>query len=124
MGDGEEESEEEEPAASSAAPTQELSREERRELAKKKKAAAAARAKNGANGEGDEEEEDDDPLLTNPNRAAGKRLAIADLGAPRELTRRERCVILFCFSLRCCMVKLPTIGSRRRRRRPKNGTGR
>ena len=37
-----------------------------------------------------EEEEDDDPLLTNPNRTAGKRLAISDLSAPRELSRRER----------------------------------
>ncbi|KAI0759064.1 casein kinase substrate phosphoprotein PP28-domain-containing protein [Fomes fomentarius] len=85
----EEESEEEDAAAPQAGSAQEeLSRAERRELAKKKKAAAAAK---GANGDEDEEEGGgEDPLLVNPNRAAGKRLNISDLAAPRELSRRER----------------------------------
>jgi hypothetical protein len=61
----------------------ELTRAERREL-KKKQAAAATKA-----GEGEEGAEDD--LIANPNRVA-KKLNISDLSAPRELTRRERCV--------------------------------
>lgn len=38
----------------------------------------------------DDSDEDQDPLLRNPNIAAGKKLAISDLSAPRELSRRER----------------------------------
>ncbi|KAI0742785.1 casein kinase substrate phosphoprotein PP28-domain-containing protein [Daedaleopsis nitida] len=86
----EEESEEEAAAPGATAAQGELSRTERRELTKKKKA-AAAQAKGGPAKEDDEDDEEaDDPLLTNPNRAAGKRLAISDLSAPRELSRRER----------------------------------
>ncbi|KAF7326688.1 PP28 domain-containing protein [Mycena venus] len=74
----EEESEEEAPAGGSAQP--ELSRAERKELKKKQAAAKAAKAEDG-------EEEDED--LINPNHV-GKKLNISDLGAPRELSRRER----------------------------------
>ncbi|KAJ7146137.1 casein kinase substrate phosphoprotein PP28-domain-containing protein [Mycena epipterygia] len=74
----EEESEEEEPAAGgSAEPQPELSRAERKEL--KKKQAAAKQ------GQGSDEDED----LINPNHV-GKKMNISDLGAPRELSRRER----------------------------------
>ncbi|KAJ6463494.1 casein kinase substrate phosphoprotein PP28-domain-containing protein [Mycena sanguinolenta] len=77
----EEESEEETAAGGSSAQAEpELSRTERREL--KKKQAAAKQAK-GA--EADEEDED----LINPNHV-GKKLNISDIGAPRELSRRER----------------------------------
>ncbi|KAI0326287.1 hypothetical protein GY45DRAFT_122109 [Cubamyces sp. BRFM 1775] len=80
-----EESEDEAPAAPSATSAQpELSRAERRELKKKKGQAKQA------NGEDEEEDEDEDPLLANPNIAAGKRLNISDLSAPRELSRKER----------------------------------
>ncbi|KAJ7353212.1 casein kinase substrate phosphoprotein PP28-domain-containing protein [Mycena albidolilacea] len=75
----EESSEEEAPAASGSAEAQpELSRAERKEQKKKQ---AAAKAKTG------EDEEDED--LINPNHV-GKKLNISDLGAPRELSRRER----------------------------------
>ncbi|KAJ8469150.1 hypothetical protein ONZ51_g9181 [Trametes cubensis] len=82
-----EESEDDAPAAPSATGTAqpELSRAERRELKKKK-----GQAKQQANGDGEEEDEDEDPLLANPNIAAGKRLNISDLSAPRELSRKER----------------------------------
>jgi cobalamin biosynthesis protein CobT len=76
----EESSEEEAPAAGGSAEAQpELSRAERKE--QKKKQAAAKAAKTG------EDEEDED--LINPNHV-GKKLNISDLGAPRELSRRER----------------------------------
>ncbi|KAH9837701.1 casein kinase substrate phosphoprotein PP28-domain-containing protein [Rhodofomes roseus] len=80
----EEEESEEEPAeaTSSNQPQQELTRAERRELKKKK-------GQQKQDGEEDEDS-DQDPLLANPNIAAGKKLAISDIGAPRELTRRER----------------------------------
>lgn len=39
--------------------------------------------------EEEEEDEDEDPLLANPNRTVG-RMKISDLGAPREMTRKER----------------------------------
>ncbi|EMD35147.1 hypothetical protein CERSUDRAFT_116621 [Gelatoporia subvermispora B] len=82
----EEESEEEPAAGASAAGQPELTRTERRELKKKK-----AQAKQAALKEEDEDEEEgDDPLLANPNITVGKKMNIADLGAPRELTRRER----------------------------------
>jgi hypothetical protein len=77
----EESSEEEAPAAGGSAEAQpELGRAERKEQ-KKKQAAAKAAAKTG------EDEEDED--LINPNHV-GKKLNISDLGAPRELSRRER----------------------------------
>lgn len=76
----EEESEEEsedEPAASASAPAApELSRTERRDL--KKKQAAEKQAA-----------EEEDPDLINTNHIE-KKLNISDLGAPRELSRRER----------------------------------
>src|SRR4051812_42813254 len=37
-------------------------------------------------------QDDEDPDLINPNHAPAKKIAISDLGAPRELTRRERSV--------------------------------
>ncbi|KAJ7080000.1 casein kinase substrate phosphoprotein PP28-domain-containing protein [Mycena belliarum] len=74
----EEESEEEEtPAGGSSEAQPELSRAERKELKKKQAAAKLAQA--------DPEDED----LINPNHV-GKKLNISDLGAPRELSRRER----------------------------------
>ncbi|KZV83397.1 hypothetical protein EXIGLDRAFT_728405 [Exidia glandulosa HHB12029] len=84
--ESEEESEEEAPAdgaaaGSSAAPQAELTRAERRALKKKQ-----GPKKTGADGE---EEEDDDSDLINPNHVA-KKLTISDIGAPRELSRRER----------------------------------
>lgn len=80
-----EESSEEEPdeaPAGGASQQPELSRAERKELKKKK-----AQAKQQQNAEDEEEE---DPLFVNPNTAAGKKMNISDLSAPRELTRRER----------------------------------
>ena len=43
-------------------------------------------------GDGDDGEDDLDEDLVNPNRGVQKRLNISDLNAPRELSRRERCV--------------------------------
>ncbi|KAG5653936.1 hypothetical protein H0H81_009293 [Sphagnurus paluster] len=63
-----------------AAQEQELSRTERRDL-KRKQAAEKAKAREGG------ADEDDD--LINPNHVE-KKLNISDLGAPRELSRRER----------------------------------
>ncbi|KAJ6630071.1 casein kinase substrate phosphoprotein PP28-domain-containing protein [Mycena sp. CBHHK59/15] len=79
--ESEEESEEEEAPAggSSTEPQPELTRVERREL-KKKQAAAKQQQQEG-------DDEDDD--LINPNHI-GKKMNISDLGAPRELSRRER----------------------------------
>ncbi|KAF5376066.1 hypothetical protein D9615_007687 [Tricholomella constricta] len=76
-GDSEEEDESEGEGA--AAPAQELSRAERKEL-KKKQAAQKLQQKAG---------EDEDEDLINPNHVE-KKLNISDLGAPRELSRRER----------------------------------
>ncbi|KAJ7456938.1 casein kinase substrate phosphoprotein PP28-domain-containing protein [Mycena latifolia] len=72
----ESEEEEEEAAGGSGEPQPELSRAERKEL-KKKQAAAKAQV--------DPEDED----LINPNHVE-KKMNISDLGAPRELSRRER----------------------------------
>ena len=78
----EDEEEGEDAGPSSSVPGQpELSRAERRELKKKQAAEQAAKAV----------EDGDDELLVNPNRLT-KKLNISDLSAPRELTRRERCV--------------------------------
>jgi len=84
---GEEESEDESdeaPAVGSSANQPELTRAERRDLKKKK---VQAKQQDGV---AEEDDEDDDPLLVNPNIAAGRKLNISDLSAPRELTRRER----------------------------------
>ncbi|OCH90850.1 hypothetical protein OBBRIDRAFT_792858 [Obba rivulosa] len=82
--ESEEESEEEPAPGTSTTQQPELTRTERRELKKKK-----AQAKQQADAPKDEDDADDD-LLANPNIAVGKKMNIADLGAPRELTRRER----------------------------------
>ncbi|KAH7927172.1 hypothetical protein BV22DRAFT_1032046 [Leucogyrophana mollusca] len=76
----EEEEEEEAPAGGSAQP--ELTRAERRELKKKQ---GAKKAKDAAGSDGSDEDED----LINPNHVE-KKLKISDLGAPKELSRRER----------------------------------
>ncbi|KAJ7271012.1 casein kinase substrate phosphoprotein PP28-domain-containing protein [Mycena rebaudengoi] len=78
----EEEEEEEEVAPAAGGSTEqqpELSRVERKEL-KKKQAAAKQKQQ-----EGDDEDED----LINPNHVT-KKMNISDLGAPKELSRRER----------------------------------
>ncbi|TRM63271.1 casein kinase substrate phospho protein PP28-domain-containing protein [Schizophyllum amplum] len=77
----EEESEEEEEGGEDKPGQQELSRTERREM--KKKQAAEKAKKTGEDGE------DDDEDLINPNHVT-KKMNIADLGAPRQLSRRER----------------------------------
>lgn len=82
--DDDEEDEEEgtsgRPGPSGSAPAEaELSRVERKAL-KKKQTEDRTKA----------QQEEEDPDFVNPNRAPAKNLAIADLGAPRELTRRER----------------------------------
>jgi hypothetical protein len=83
--DEDEESEEgsEVEQAAGSTPQPELTRTERRELKKKQ---AAQKQK-----ERDEGGEDAD--LINPNHVE-KKLNISDLGAPRELTRRERCATI------------------------------
>jgi hypothetical protein len=78
------EDEEDEDRPSSVPGQPELSRAERRELKKKQAAEQAAKLAPGG---------EDDDLLVNPNRVT-KKLNISDLSAPRELTRRERCVPL------------------------------
>lgn len=90
-----EESEEEEESGDDAAlkPVQaELSRAERKEMKKKKAQAAQAKKQANSDGEDEEEEEDEDPVLVNPNHSVGKRMNLADLGAPRELSRKEKLV--------------------------------
>ena len=37
-----------------------------------------------------DDDDGDDPVLVNPNRSTAKHMNLADLGAPRELSRRER----------------------------------
>ncbi|EPS98854.1 hypothetical protein FOMPIDRAFT_1024437 [Fomitopsis schrenkii] len=82
--ESEEESEEEAVEGSSATqPQQELTRAERREL-KKKKGQQEQKLEN------EDDDSDAEPILANPNIAAGKKLAISDIGSARELTRRER----------------------------------
>ncbi|KAH7108422.1 casein kinase substrate phosphoprotein PP28-domain-containing protein [Auriculariales sp. MPI-PUGE-AT-0066] len=89
----EEESSEEEEDATAAAGTsatpagQELSRAERKAL--KKKQGPKKGAPGAAKGSDDEEDDDDDDDLVNPNHVQ-KKLTISDIGAPRELSRRER----------------------------------
>ncbi|TFK72363.1 hypothetical protein BDN72DRAFT_763420 [Pluteus cervinus] len=77
----ESEDEEEEGAAGGSSAQPELSRAERKQL-KKDQAAQKIKKK-----QGDDEEED--PDFINPNHIKNK-LNIADIDAPRELTRRER----------------------------------
>lgn len=40
--------------------------------------------------ENEDDDSDAEPILANPNIAAGKKLAISDIGSVREPTRRER----------------------------------
>lgn len=94
--DEEEEEEEDEEEEESAGPSQpEMSRTERKALKKQQ----GTRQKGKGNidpikeaGSGEESQDDSD--LINPNRAPIKNLSISDVGAPRELSRRERCVSL------------------------------
>jgi hypothetical protein len=70
-----------------------MTRAERKAL-KKKTAEDKRNAALGKKPKGDgDDDEDDDEDLVNPNRGAQKRLNISDLSAPRELSRRERCVL-------------------------------
>ncbi|KAL5478812.1 hypothetical protein ACEPAI_2089 [Sanghuangporus weigelae] len=96
--DDEEESSEEEEDSEEDEDEAELSRTERRELKKKAKSKGGQPSKTpkkeGEEGDDDEEEEDGDKdkgadILVNPNHVK-KKLNIADLDAPRELSRRER----------------------------------
>ncbi|CAE7231373.1 unnamed protein product [Rhizoctonia solani] len=82
----EEEEEEEEEGPNEAQP--ELSRAERKAL--KKQQGAKGKGKGiGTIKEGSEDSEDDSDLI-NPNHVQMKNLSISDVGAPRELSRRER----------------------------------
>ena len=69
----------------SKAPKPQLTREERRQ--QKKTRVQKTDNQNGK--DEDEEESDDDADLVNPNRVT-KKVTIADLDKPRELTRKER----------------------------------
>ena len=81
----ESEEEEEEDIGPSKPAQPELTRAERREMKKKK-----AQAKQGqGEAKGDDEENEEDEGLVNLNRVT-KKMNISDLGAPRELSRRER----------------------------------
>ncbi|TFY70778.1 hypothetical protein EVG20_g2233 [Dentipellis fragilis] len=80
--DESEESEEGEEGGASGQP--EMTRAERREM-KKKQAAEKAKANGEEGGEG----EDGDDILANPNRVI-KKMNIADLNEPRQLSRKER----------------------------------
>jgi len=79
--DEEEEEEEEESGEEQDSNQPELSRAERKELKRKQAADKKKQA------DGDDEEEDSD--LVNPNHVKTK-MNISDLGAPRELSRKER----------------------------------
>lgn len=87
--ESEDEEEEEEEGAGGGEAKKELTRAERRELKKKK---AQDKQPSGSK-DADEEEANEDEELINPNHIT-KKLNISDLGAPRELSRRERYVIL------------------------------
>ena len=98
-------------AEPSSAPGQpEISRAERRELKKKQ---AAEQVTNTA-------EDGEDDLTANPNRLT-KKLNIADLSAPRELTRRERCVP---FPGGHSHIYIFVLGSRRRSKKLRTVIGR
>ena len=91
----EEEEEEEEEEGGEAAGESELSRAERRELKKKQateRAGKAAKEEKRNDGADDDGDNDEDELLANPNHVT-KKLNISDLSEPRQLTRRERCVV-------------------------------
>ncbi|KAH7333925.1 casein kinase substrate phosphoprotein PP28-domain-containing protein [Rhizoctonia solani] len=87
-GEEEEEEEDEEEESDDAGPSEtaqpEMSRAERKAL-KKQKGKGIGTIKEGS-GEGSEDDSD----LINPNHVQMKNLSISDMGAPRELSRRER----------------------------------
>lgn len=76
--DDEDEDEDEETTATTASSAPQSSRK------------AEKKAQPQGNAEGDEEQ---DPDLVNPNHAPMKNLSLADVGAPRQMSRRERLVI-------------------------------
>lgn len=90
--EGEEEDDDDEDEGEEGGPEEpDVTRAERRELKKKQAAEGAGKAqdeKQDGDGGGDE---DEDALIANPNHVT-KKLNISDLSAPRQLTRRERCV--------------------------------
>ncbi|CAE6344612.1 unnamed protein product [Rhizoctonia solani] len=88
----EEEDEDEEEEDDDAGPSEsqpELSRAERKAL--KKQQGSKGKGKGiGTIKEGSGEDSEDDSDLINPNHVQMKNLSISDVGAPRELSRRER----------------------------------
>ncbi|KAG8689269.1 hypothetical protein FRC11_003477 [Ceratobasidium sp. 423] len=86
----EEEEEEEEEDSGPSEPTQpEMTRAERKAL--KKQQGSKQKGKGiGTIKEGSGEDSEDDSDLVNPNHVPMKNLSISDMGAPRELSRRER----------------------------------
>ena len=66
--------------------------------------------KQAAQKKGDDDEEEDsdqDPLFANPNTAVGKKMNISDLSAPRQLSRRERHVLINCATLSLIELERP-----------------
>ncbi|CAE6447563.1 unnamed protein product [Rhizoctonia solani] len=88
--EGEEDEEEEEDDDAGPSESQpELSRAERKAL--KKQQGSKQKGKGiGTIKEGSGEDSEDDSDLINPNHVQMKNLSISDVGAPRELSRRER----------------------------------
>ncbi|CAE6479124.1 unnamed protein product [Rhizoctonia solani] len=87
--DDEEEEEEEEDDAGPSESQPEISRAERKAL--KKQQGSKQKGKGiGTIKEGSGEDSEDDSDLVNPNHVQMKNLSISDVGAPRELSRRER----------------------------------
>ncbi|CAE6512662.1 unnamed protein product [Rhizoctonia solani] len=85
----EEEEEESDDAGPSGSAQPEMTRAERKAL--KKQQGAKQKGKGiGTIKEGSGEESEDDSDLVNPNHVPMKNLSISDVGAPRELSRRER----------------------------------
>ncbi|CCO28737.1 28 kDa heat-and acid-stable phosphoprotein OS=Homo sapiens GN=PDAP1 PE=1 SV=1 [Rhizoctonia solani AG-1 IB] len=92
-GEEEEEDDDEEEESDGAGPSElaqpEMTRAERKAL--KKQQGTKQKGKGiGTIKEGSEEGSEDDSDLINPNRVPMKNLSISDVGAPRELSRRER----------------------------------
>jgi hypothetical protein len=94
-GEEEEDEDDEEEESDGAGPSElaqpEMTRAERKAL--KKQQGTKQKGKGiGTIKEGSEEGSEDDSDLINPNRVPMKNLSISDVGAPRELSRRERYV--------------------------------
>ncbi|CAE6459163.1 unnamed protein product [Rhizoctonia solani] len=92
-GEEEEDEDDEEEESDGAGPSElaqpEMTRAERKAL--KKQQGTKQKGKGiGTIKEGSEEGSEDDSDLINPNRVPMKNLSISDVGAPRELSRRER----------------------------------